>query len=94
MQAGITAWAVVAEDNREHTGKPAVPKHQKSREGTVPITVMLPEDVRMQLKILAIEKRDTIRKSCCGSAERPFQGSMANPVRVFSSRIGCRRKFP
>lgn len=51
---------VVAEDNRDDTGEPGIPKHQKSREGTVPITVMQPEDVRMQLKILAVEKRDTI----------------------------------
>ena len=40
--------------------EPAVPKQQKSREGTVPITVMQHEDVRMQLKMMAIEQRDTI----------------------------------
>jgi hypothetical protein len=44
------------EDNAES----AVPKQQKSREGTVPITVMQHEDVRTQLKMLAIERRDTI----------------------------------
>jgi hypothetical protein len=44
------------EDNLESAG----PKQQKSREGTVPITVMQHEDVRTQLKMLAIERRDTI----------------------------------
>ena len=43
----------------EPTPQPTIVK-QRSREGTVPITVMQHEEVRTQLKILAIEQRNTI----------------------------------
>ena len=36
------------------------PAAQQSREGTAPITGHFPEDVRAQLKILAVERRKTM----------------------------------
>jgi hypothetical protein len=75
---------VVVEDARQ----PGVLKHQKSREGTVAITVMQHEDVRMQLKMLAIEKRDTIENLVADALNGLFRKHGKPEIALIKKRKG------
>jgi hypothetical protein len=68
--------------------EPAVPKQQKSREGTVPITVMQHEDVRMQLKMLAIERRDTIENLVAEALNGLFRKHGKPEIAIIKKRKG------
>jgi hypothetical protein len=67
---------------------PAIIKQQKSREGTVPITVMQHEDVRTQLKMLALEQRDTIENLVAQALNSLFAKHGKPEIAVIKKRKG------
>lgn len=71
---------------------PATPpffiKQQKSREGTVPITVMQHEEVRTQLKMLALEQRETIENLVAQALNSLFAKYGKPEIAVIKRRKG------
>ena len=66
----LTAVAVVLETAR---GVPAArPAGGSRRAGTVPVTVHVDPQVRMQLKILAVERQITLHQLVCGAFNLVF----------------------
>jgi hypothetical protein len=61
---------------------------QKSRENTVPITVQQPEDVRLQLKMLALEQRDTLENKVAESLNDLFAKYGKPEIAVIKKRKG------
>ena len=66
----LTAVAVVLETARG--GTPARPAGGARRAGTVPVTVHVDRQVRMQLKILAVERQITLHQLVCGAFNLVF----------------------
>ena len=67
---------------------PAIVRQQRSREGTVPITVMQSEEVRTQLKMLAIEQRDTIENLVAQALNSLFARYGKPEIAVIKKRKG------
>ena len=67
---------------------PVIVKQQRSREGTVPITVMQHEEVRAQLKMLAIEQRETIENLVAQALNSLFAKYGKPEIAVIKRRKG------
>lgn len=70
------------------TGPTTVIRQQRSRVGTVPITVMQHEEVRTQLKMLALEQRDTIENLVAQALNSLFAKYGKPEIAVIKKRKG------